>query len=46
MESKIWHKQTYLQKRKRLTDMENRLVVVKGEGRIGSLGFVDAKWYV
>ena len=27
---KIWHKLTYLQKRNRLTDIENRLVVAKG----------------
>ena len=31
-ESKIWHKLTNLQNRNRLTDMENRLVVVKGDG--------------
>ena len=28
----IWHKGTYLQIRNRLTDIENRLVVAKGEG--------------
>ena len=33
MESKIRHKWTYL--RDRLTDMENRLVVVKDEGDVG-----------
>ena len=32
MESKIWHKRTYLQNRNRLTDIENRVVVTKGEG--------------
>ena len=32
MESKIGHKQTYQQNRNRLTDIENRLVVAKGEG--------------
>ena len=32
MESKIWHKWTYLWNRNRLTDIENRLTVAKGEG--------------
>jgi len=32
VESKIWHKWTYLQKRNRFTDIENRLVVASGEG--------------
>ena len=32
VESKIWHKWTYLWNRNRLTDIENRLVVAKGEG--------------
>ena len=27
----MWHKLTYLQNRNRLTDIENRLVVAKGE---------------
>ena len=31
MECKIWHKLTYLQNRDRLTVIENRLVVAKGE---------------
>ena len=31
VESKIWHKWTYLWNRNRLTDLENRLVVAKGE---------------
>ena len=31
VESKIWHKWTYLQNRNRLIDRENRLVVAKGE---------------
>ena len=31
MESKIWHKWTYLWHRNRLTDIENRLAVTKGE---------------
>ena len=33
VESKIWHKWTYLPNRNRLTDIENRLVVVGGGGR-------------
>ena len=32
VQSKIWHKQTYLPNRNRLTDTEIRLVVAKGEG--------------
>ena len=32
MESKIWNKGNYLQNRNRLTDIEIRLVVTKGEG--------------
>ena len=32
VESKIWHKWTYLRNRNRLADIENRLVVAKGEG--------------
>ena len=31
MESKKWYKWTYLQNRKRLTDMENKFMVTKGE---------------
>ena len=38
VESKIWHKWTYLQNRNRLTDIENRLVVAKGEGGWGMDG--------
>ena len=30
--NKIWHKQTCLQNRNRLIDVENRVVVAKGEG--------------
>ena len=42
---------TYLQNRNRFTDIENRLVVAKGEGRekeawIGSLGLVEANYYI
>ena len=32
-----------LQNRNRLTDIKNRLVVAKGEGRIESLGLADEK---
>ena len=32
VESKTWHNWSYLQNRKRLTDIENRLVVATGEG--------------
>jgi len=46
VESKIWHKLTYLWNRNRLTDLENRLVVAKGEGEgvewTESLEIVDA----
>ena len=38
VESHIWHKWTYLQNRNRLTDTENRLVVVKGEAGWGRDG--------
>ena len=31
MECKIWYKSTYLQNRDRLTVIENRLAVTKGE---------------
>ena len=45
VESKIWHKQTYLQNSDRLTDTETRPVVAKGEGEqvgwTGTLGLVD-----
>ena len=46
MESKIQHRRTSLEKRNRLTDMENRLEGANGEGEgvgwTGSLGLVDA----
>ena len=38
MESKKQHKRTYLQNKNRLTDIVNRLVVAKGEGRWGREG--------
>ena len=44
VESKIWHKRTYLQNRNRFTDIENRLVVAKGKGEevgwTGRLGWL------
>ena len=42
VESKIWHKRTYLQNRKRLTDIQNRFVVAKGE--VGGRGEKDRKF--
>ena len=33
-----WHIQTYLQKRNRPMDIENRLVVAKGAWRVGQTG--------
>ena len=45
-----WHKWTYLRNRNRLTDIENRLVVAKGEregeGWIGRLGLANTNYYV
>ena len=35
--SKIWHKQTCLQNRNRITSIKNRLVVAKGEGFRGGM---------
>jgi len=50
VESKIWHKWNYLQNRNKLMDMENRPVVANGEGKgvgwTGSLGLVDANYYI
>ena len=37
VESKIWHKWTYLQNRNRLTDAENIPVVASGAGRGGGM---------
>ena len=37
VESKIWHKWTYLWNRNRIMDIENRLVVAKGEGVGGGM---------
>ena len=46
VESKIWHKWTYLWNRNRITDIQNRLVVVKGEGWSGRLGLADVSFYI
>ena len=35
VESKIWHKWTYLRNENRLADVENRFVVAKGEASFG-----------
>ena len=48
VESKVWQKWTYLKNRNRLTDIENRLVVVKrvgGEERTGIWGLSDLKLF-
>ena len=37
VESKIWHKQTYLGNKNRLTDIENRFVIAKRDRRIENL---------
>ena len=41
MEYKMWHKWTYLQNRNRLTDIENKLIVTKGERGSNTLGVSD-----
>ena len=46
VQSKIWHKWTYLWNSNRLTDPENGLVVAKGEGRSESLGLADVSYYI
>ena len=49
VESKPWHKRTYLQNRNRLTDTEKQFVIAKGdggEGQTGSLGLTDANYYI
>ena len=51
VESKTWHKSTYLWKRNRLTDTENILMVARDWGAvekqwIGSLGLEDANHYI
>ena len=46
----LFKKISYLQNRNRVTDMENRFVVAKGEGQgvrwTGGLGLVDANYYI
>ena len=47
VESKTWHKWTYLQNRNRLTDTEKRSVIAKGdggEGQTGTLGFSSVQF--
>ena len=48
VKSKIWHKQTYLQNRNRITDMENRFVVSSSlRGRRGmDWEFGDVNYYI
>ena len=50
VESKIWHKWTYLWNKTDSTDIDNRLVVAKWEqveeGRAGNLELADANYYV
>ena len=42
---KKWYKGTYLQNRNRLTDIENKLMVTKGEGQ-EDLGLADTHYYI
>ena len=49
VESKIWHKWTYLQNKNRLPDIENKTYGCQGRrrrGRIGSLEVADANKYI
>ena len=48
VESRRWHKWTYLWNRNRLTDVKNRLVVAKGRGkrRTESFELADANYYI
>ena len=49
VESKIWHKWTYLQNGNRLTGIENRLWLPRGavgKGWPGILGLADANYYI
>ena len=39
MESKKWYKWTYLQNRNRVTDVENILIVTKGERERGGINW-------
>jgi len=38
VESKKWYKRTYSQNRNRLTDLENKLMITKGERVAGGVG--------
>ena len=47
--SNIWHERTYLQKRNKLMDTENRVVasgVGEGVEWTGSLGLIDANYSI
>jgi len=48
MESKIWHKRTYLRTRNILTDIENTFLVAEGEREEWnrSSRVVDANYYI
>ena len=49
MEAKIWHKWTYLPNRNRLTDIENKLMIIKGRTREGinyTMGLRDTYHFV
>ena len=49
MESKIWHKWTYLWNRNRLSDIQHKVLVAKAvgveEGWVVSLGLANANYY-
>ena len=44
MESKVWHKWTYLQTKNRLTDTEDRLVLAKEGGEEDRSCMASGKW--
>ena len=45
--NKKWYKWTYLQNRTRLTDLENRLmVIIRGKGYLGNLGWSCIHCYI
>ena len=50
MDSKIWHKWTYIWNRNRIRDIENRLVTAQGEGIGGrmewSVGLTDTRFHI
>ena len=45
LESKIWHRWTYLQDRNGLTDVENRFVVAKEEGGGSGMDWEFGVWW-